>query len=65
MRVVSRLSAGVSGGRIVGSRWASIVLPVPGTADHQHVVAAAGGDDEGPLGELLAAHVGEIDVVAC
>jgi hypothetical protein len=30
MRVVSRLSPGVNGGRMVGSRWASIVLPVPG-----------------------------------
>ncbi len=30
MRVVSRLSAGVNGGRIVGSRLASRVLPVPG-----------------------------------
>ena len=30
MRVVSRLSAGVKGGRMVGSRWASIVFPVPG-----------------------------------
>src|SRR3974377_1511795 len=30
MRVVSRLSGGVSGGMIVGSRRASIVLPVPG-----------------------------------
>ena len=50
MRVVSRLSCGVSGGRIVGSRWASIVLPVPGRADHQDVVSAGGGDHEGPLG---------------
>jgi hypothetical protein len=30
MRVVSRLSPGVRGGRMVGSRWASIDLPVPG-----------------------------------
>jgi hypothetical protein len=30
MRVVLRLSAGVKGGTIVGSRRASIVLPVPG-----------------------------------
>ena len=58
MRVVSRLSAGVSGGRMVGSRWASMVLPVPGTADHQDVVAAGGGDHQRALGELLAAHVG-------
>ena len=63
MRVVSRLSAGVSGGRIVGSRCASIDLPVPGTADHQHVMAAGRRDHQRPLGELLAAHVGEIDVV--
>src|SRR5262245_56192189 len=30
MRVVSRLSVGVNGGRIVGNRPASMVLPVPG-----------------------------------
>ena len=30
MRVVLKLSAGDNGGKIVGSRRASIVLPVPG-----------------------------------
>jgi hypothetical protein len=30
MRVVSRLSVGVNGGRTVGNRCASIDLPVPG-----------------------------------
>lgn len=30
MRVVSRLSAGVSGGKMVGSRRDNIVLPEPG-----------------------------------
>ena len=39
-------------------------LAGPGRADHQDVVAPAGGDHEGALGELLAAHVGEVDVVA-
>jgi hypothetical protein len=30
MRVVSKLSPGVNGGKIVGSRRASMVFPVPG-----------------------------------
>ena len=32
-----------------------------GRADHQHVVAAGGGDFEGALGRVLAAHVSEVD----
>jgi hypothetical protein len=30
MRVVSKLSSRLKGGKIVGNRWASIVFPVPG-----------------------------------
>ncbi len=40
-----------------------MVLPVPGRADHQDVVRAGGGHDQGPLGELLAADVAEVNVV--
>ena len=64
MRVVSRLSTGVSGGRIVGSRLGQHRLAGAGAADHQNVVAAGGRDHQRSLGELLAAHVGEIHVVA-
>ena len=63
MRVVSRLSSGVSGGRIVGSRRASIVLPVPGEPSIRTLCAAGRGHGERPLGELLPPHVGEVDVV--
>lgn len=38
-------------------------LAGPGTADHQHVVRASGSYDQGALGELLSAHVREIDIV--
>ena len=63
MRVVSRLSSGVSGGRIVGSRRASIVLPEPGEPSMMTLCAAGRGHRERPLGELLPLHVGEVDVV--
>src|SRR5690349_18256979 len=32
--------------------------------NHQHIMSAGCGHDESALGELLAAHVGEIDIVA-
>src|SRR5215469_6333327 len=38
----SRSSAGDNGGRIDGSRAASIDLPAPGGADHEHVIASSG-----------------------
>ena len=42
---------------------ASIVLPVPGEPIISTLCAAGGRHHQGPLGELLAADVGEIDVV--
>ena len=35
-----------------------------GRAEHQEIVRAGGGDGDGPLGHLLPADVGEVDVVA-
>ena len=40
-----------------------MVLPAPGRAAQQQRVAAGGGDLEGALRRLLAAHVGEVEVV--
>ena len=54
--------AGASGGRIDGSRAASIDLPAPGgVADHQQIVAAGGGDFERALGAFLALDVGKVE----
>ena len=47
-------------GRIVGSRRASIVLPLPGGPTHQEIVASGRRDLEGPLDVLLAADLGEV-----
>ena len=47
----SSASSKVSGGRIPGTRRASIVLPAPGRPDQQHVVAAGRSDLERALGE--------------
>src|SRR5262245_15399222 len=43
MRVVSRLSAGVNGGRMVGSRRASIDFPVPGETSMSTLCPLASG----------------------
>ncbi len=58
--MVSRLSAGVSGGRIVGSRLASSVLPVPGGPIIRTLWLPGRGDQEGPLGVVLALDVDEV-----
>ena len=60
IRVTSIASARVSGGRIDGSRRASIVLPVPGRALEQQVVAAGGGDLQRQQRRVVAADVGEV-----
>ena len=62
MRVVSRLSSGVSGGRIVGSRRASIVFPLPGDPKHACKCAAMAvekymGRVSGPLLDRIDLHV--------
>ena len=54
----------MSGGRIDGSRRASIVLPVPGRAVQVEVVAAGGGDLERRDQRVVAAHVGEVQRAA-
>ena len=54
---VSSNSAGVSGGKMAGSRAAIIDLPAPGRADEQQIVAAGRGDLQRPLGALLALDV--------
>ena len=56
----SSSSLGESGGRIEGSRLASIDLPAPGRPDHQHVVAARRGHLERPLRGLLTLDVGKV-----
>ena len=60
MRVTAIASSRVSGGRIDGSRRASIVLPVPGGPGQQEVVAAGGGDRQRADRAGVAAHVGEV-----
>ena len=50
----------VSGGRIDGSRRASIVLPVPGGPDEQQVVPAGGRDLSARIGAGVAAHVAQV-----
>ncbi len=60
MRVTSIASARVSGGRIVGRRRASIVLPVPGRALEQQVVPSGRGDLEGEQRRLVTANVGQV-----
>ena len=52
--------AGVSGGRIDGSRCASIDLPAPGGPLIRRLWRAGGGDLERPLGALLALDVAQI-----
>ena len=42
---------------------ASMVLPAPGGAHHQDVVAAGGGDEQGPFHRLLCRDVPEILVI--
>jgi hypothetical protein len=59
IRVVSRFSAGVSGGRIVGSRLASKVLPGR-VAEHQDVMRAGGSDQERLIGIVLPVDVDEV-----
>ena len=60
MRVVSRLSAGVSGGRMVGSRLASRVLPVPGGPIIRTLWQPAAAIEQGALGVVLALDVDEV-----
>src|SRR5262249_14389251 len=54
----SSSSAGVSGGRMVGSRAANIAGA--GRSHHEQIVATGGGDLERALGALLALDVLEI-----
>ena len=56
----SSISSGVSGGRMEGSRAASIDLPEPGCADHQEVVPAGGRHLEHALGALLTLDVPQV-----
>ena len=65
IRVTSSAASSSSGGRIPGSRRASIVLPVPGGPAKQEVVSAGRGDLERAPGALLAAHVGRGRGPAC
>ena len=60
IRVTSIASSSVSGGRIAGSRRASIVLPALGRADHQQGVAAGGRHLERPPRGPLAADLGHV-----
>ena len=62
--VVARASSGVVSGRMEGTRRASMVLPEPGGADHQQVVATGSGYFQGALGVFLAADFGKIVGVA-
>src|SRR5271170_8145874 len=57
----SRSSAGAIGGRMEGSRAASIDLPAPGGPTMSRFVAAGRRDFERALGALLALDVGEIE----
>ena len=63
MRVVSRLSPGVSAGQNGRQPTGQHRLAGTRRADHQHIVRSGGRHHERPLGELLPAHVGEIDFV--
>ena len=56
----SMASSSVSGGMMVGSRRASMVLPAPGGPTHEHVVRTGDGHLESAFGLLLAANVGEV-----
>ena len=60
IRVTSSAASGSSGGRIPGSRRASIVLPVPGRPAEQEVVPACRGELERTPGALLTPHLGEV-----
>ena len=58
--MVSRLSAGVNGGMIVGRRLARSVLPVPGGPIIKDIMAARRRDQERPLGVILSLDVDEV-----
>jgi hypothetical protein len=60
----SRSSAGASGGRMEGSREASIDFGA-GRPDHEEIMAASGGHFERALGAFLTFDVGEIGRYAC
>ena len=60
MRVTSIASARLSGGRIEGTRWASIVLPVPGGPLSRQLWPPAAATIKRPHRVVLAAHVAEI-----
>ena len=60
IRVTSSASSRASGGRIDGSRRASIVLPEPGGPLEQQVMAARGGDRQRLDRRGMAAYVAEI-----
>ncbi len=62
MAVASSASSKVSGGRMVATRRAIIVLPAPGWSDHEHVVAAGRGDLQGATRQRLSMDVGEVAV---
>jgi hypothetical protein len=63
MAVQSSASSNVSGGRIVASRRASIVLPAPGGPHISRLWPPAARDLERAARRELAAHVGEVGVV--
>ena len=64
-RDLERLGRALSGGRIDGSRRASIVLPVPGGPAEQEVVTARGATIvSAPQNAGVSAHVGEVDAPA-
>ena len=62
MRVTSTASARESGGRIEGSRRASIVLPTPGGPESSRLCAAGGSDGQRLDDVGVAADVGEVEV---
>ena len=64
MRVTSIASPGESGGRIPGSRRASIVFPGSGRACEQEVVSTGRRDLERATRPLLASQIGEVEVRA-
>jgi hypothetical protein len=59
--VISIASSNSSGGRIVGRRFASIVLPDPGGPYEKNVMAAGTRDLESAFGRLLSADLVEVD----
>ena len=63
MRVVSSDSSGVSGGRIVGIRLASMVLPLPGGPIISRLWWPAAAMVMRPLGRFLPADIGEVQIV--